>query len=283
MTRADVGQGWTDWGGEGPILHLAHGNGFPPGTYRRLAEELCARYHVLSAAARPLWHPGRPAELRDWQTLAGDLREQLMGRGLGQVVGVGHSLGAVTTLLAANVEPGLFSAVVLLDPVLLSGLGSLAWRAMKALGLRRLLPIARGARRRRDRWPSRSVARAAWARLPLFATWDEQVLDDYVDAGLAAAEDGGVRLRYAREWEARVFEVAPHDAWTELARLQVPAGLVQGERTDPFLRPAAARARQVLGADRVLVVPGTSHFLPMERPADVAQAVIQTLDSLHLK
>ncbi|HEX8438854.1 MAG TPA: alpha/beta hydrolase, partial [Archangium sp.] len=24
-----------DWGGTGPVLHLAHANGFPPATYRR--------------------------------------------------------------------------------------------------------------------------------------------------------------------------------------------------------------------------------------------------------
>jgi pimeloyl-ACP methyl ester carboxylesterase len=277
MARAGDDDSWIDWGGTGPYLHLAHGNGFPPATYRELAEALTVRYHVVSAAARPLWHPGPPHELGDWHTLTADLRHQLGQHGVRGAVGIGHSLGSVMTLLAADADPGLFSAVVLIDPVLLSGFGSVAWRVMKALGLRSLLPIARGARRRRDHWSSRSVVRAAWAAHPVFASWDEQVLDDYLDAGLVEAEDGTVRLRYAKEWEARVFETAPHDAWPELARLRGRVGMVQGERTDPFLRPAAARARRLLGADRVRVIPGTTHFLPMEMPREVAQAVIELL------
>ena len=28
-----------DWGGTGPVLHLAHANGFPPGSYRKLITE----------------------------------------------------------------------------------------------------------------------------------------------------------------------------------------------------------------------------------------------------
>jgi len=51
---SERGPRWLDWGGEGPGLHLAHVNGFPPATYRRLAGVLTSRYHVLAMEARAL-------------------------------------------------------------------------------------------------------------------------------------------------------------------------------------------------------------------------------------
>ncbi|MGZ3458945.1 MAG: alpha/beta fold hydrolase, partial [Archangium sp.] len=43
-----------DWGGTGPVLHLAHANGFPPGSYRKLIEALKPRYHVFTLRSRCL-------------------------------------------------------------------------------------------------------------------------------------------------------------------------------------------------------------------------------------
>ena len=103
---------WLDWGGSGPPLHFAHGNGFPPATYRKLIETLRRDSHVVSMEARPLWPGSDPQSLSNWPDLARDLKEELERRGLRGSVGVGHSLGAVVTLLAAAEDPGLFKAVV---------------------------------------------------------------------------------------------------------------------------------------------------------------------------
>ena len=49
-------------GGKGPVLHLAHGNGFPPGTYRLFAQALAARHHVVALPARlTAWRLSRSA------------------------------------------------------------------------------------------------------------------------------------------------------------------------------------------------------------------------------
>jgi len=59
--------------------------------------------------ARPLWLESNPRSLTHWSQLARDLAEELDRRGLRGSVGVGHSLGAVTTLLAAVEERALWS------------------------------------------------------------------------------------------------------------------------------------------------------------------------------
>src|SRR5262249_22653111 len=125
-TRAGVG-GWRDmsdvlplddWGGTGPVLHLAHAHGFPPGTYRPPIHVLRTRFHVVSLRTRQLVPGQDPRALRSWDDLVDDLAHSLRAHGLEGVLGVGHSVGGTCSLLASAGHPGLFRAVVALDPVL---------------------------------------------------------------------------------------------------------------------------------------------------------------------
>ncbi|MFV2073857.1 MAG: alpha/beta fold hydrolase [Thermoanaerobaculales bacterium] len=268
---------WHDFGGAGPVLHFAHANGFPPGTYRKLIGELTNSHHVCSMAARPLWPDSKPQVLRDWFPFSEDLRSELGRRGLRGVVGVGHSLGAVTSLLAAAADPGLFSAVVAVDPIILTGAHSLFWGAVKAVGLDGRLSLVRGARRRRDLWSDRGEARISYSSKKVFAGWDPEVLDDYLDVGFVDLPEDGVRLRYPREWEARIFAAAPHDLWTHLRKVSVPTLFVQGEHTDTFLDAARVRVERDVPASRTVVVADSSHFLPMERPSELARVIDEFL------
>lgn len=281
MVPTNPGVGWIDWGGDGPPLHLAHGNGFPPGTYRRLAEVLAERYHVVSMAARPLWNGDRAPRILGWSQLADDLREELTARGLRGIVGVGHSLGAATSLLASVEDPGLFSAVVAIDPIVLTGATSVMWGVTKRLGLAGLHPLVRGARVRRRSWPSRGAVHEAYAGKKMFKSWRHEVFDDYVESGFEDVDGDGVRLRFPRRWEARIFEVAPHNLWPQLRRLAVPVLFVQGERSDTFRDEARERVARELPTARVEVVPGAGHFVPMEEPERLGRVILDYLNSLQ--
>ena len=269
---------WHDWGGAGPPLHFAHANGFPPGTYRRLIGDLSKRHHVVSMSARPLWPDSRPQVLRDWSVFAEDLREELGRRDLRGIVGVGHSLGAVISLLAVAADPGLFSAVVAVDPLVFTGAHSLFWGTVKAVGLGGRISLVRGARRRRELWSDRGEARTSYSSKRVFSSWDPEVLDDYLDAGMVDLPQGGVRLRYPREWEARIFSAAPHDLWAQLRRVSVPTLFVQGEHSDTFLDAARTRVEREVPGSRTVVIADSSHFLPMERPSELARVIEEFLE-----
>jgi pimeloyl-ACP methyl ester carboxylesterase len=278
--RAEVAV-WQDWGGSGPALHFAHANGFPPGTYRKLIDELTNHHHVLSMAARPLWSDSKPQVLRNWSPLAEDLRAELDRRGVRGIVGVGHSLGAVISLLAAATDAGLFSAVVAVDPIVLTGGRALFWRTVKAVGLAGRINLVRGARRRRELWSDRAEARNTYSGKKIFASWDPEVLDDYVDAGVVDLPGGGFGLRYPREWEARIFTAAPHDLWAHLRKVSVPTLFVQGEHSDTFLEAARARVEREVPGSRTVVIAGSSHFVPMERPRELARVIVEFVGSIE--
>ncbi len=264
----------VDFGGSGPILHLAHANGFPPGTYRPLAEALAARYRVIALPARPLWPGSRPTSARDWHVLAGDLVHGLDSLGLRGIVGVGHSLGGVATLLAAVRRPDLFRAVVLIDPVILPPSWLLAAQLMRRLGLSDRQPLVQGALRRRTSWPSRQAAFEHLRSKPTFARWTDDSLCAYVESATRSDASGQVELVYSPEWEAHIYATAPADIWDQVPRLGVPALVIRGEHSSTFRPEAQARMQRLLRNTRFVVIPGAGHLVPMEHPFTCAAAIL---------
>jgi pimeloyl-ACP methyl ester carboxylesterase len=265
---------WTDWGGDGGPLLFSHANGFPPAVYRALLTALTGSFRVASFSHRPLWSDDDPTSLAGWHAMADDLRLASAETGRAPIVGVGHSLGGVLSALAAAAAPELFSRLILLDPVVFTGTRSLIWGWMKRLGLNRRFHLARLAERRRDRWPDRSSHRAAWSGKPVFRSWDPGVFEDYLNAGVVDASDGSVRLRYPRAWEARIFAICPHHLWPDLRRVRVPTLIVRGETSDTLTAAAAGRMMREMPDARCVEIEGTSHFLPMEKPDEVAKLIL---------
>ncbi|HSO24427.1 MAG TPA: alpha/beta hydrolase, partial [Chondromyces sp.] len=267
-------EAWTEWGGRGTLFHFGHANGFPPGAYRQLLGELSRSFRVATLAARPLWPGSDPGAIDSWRPLAADLRAELDRRHERGGIGAGHSLGSVLSVLAAVRDPSLFSALVLVDPVIFTGAHSLFWGLFKGLGLGGRLPLIRGARRRREVFPDLETVRSSYAGKSVFATWLPKALDDYVRAAFSGNGEGSVALRYPKAWEARIFEVTPADVWRELHRLPMPILVVRGARSDTFRPAAARRIRRELPSATVVEMEGCSHFVPMERPRELAALIV---------
>lgn len=265
-----------DWGGTGPVLHLAHANGFPPGSYRKLIELLKPRYHVFTLRSRSLVPGTDPRALRDWEDMADDLAGALRARGLEGVVGVGHSMGGVATLLASVKHPGLFRAVVALDPVLFTGTRLLAIQALTLLGMRSRIPPASLARRRRESWGSREEAATSYRKKPLFRRFDPECFQDYLTHGLTEAPGGGFRLTIPTAWEARVFETSPRHVWRKLRSVPVPTLVLRGSESDTLLPPALARAGRTIPGARAEELPGT-HLFPLEYPEECGRRLLTLL------
>jgi len=138
-----------DLNGPGRSLHFLHANGYPPECYKPFLALLHTQYHVFGMLLRPLWPDSKPDEVQDWKIFSDDLL-QFLAQQPAPVIGVGHSIGAVVTLRAALRDPSRFSALVLLDPVLVVPSRLLLWRFFYTLGLAdRVHPLITGAKKRR--------------------------------------------------------------------------------------------------------------------------------------
>ncbi len=260
-----------DLGGDGPPLHLAIANGFPPETYRPLLEPLAGRYRIVSLLPRPLWPaPPPPGEMRSWRTLVDDLLAGLREHNLTDVVAVGHSMGGVFSLLAALAEPERFRALVLLDPTILPPHLLAAIRVARALGLEARLPLVQGALKRRARFADVGEAFAYWHAKPLFRGWPEETVRLYARSMTRPAPSGGVELAYPPEWEARIYQTIPTDLWREVRLLSGPARLpvlvVRGAETNTFVAASARRFMRLVPGAACEVIEGHGHFFPHTAP-----------------
>ena len=257
---------------------FAHANGFPVESYKPLLDRLNESFQIAGWEARPLVQGTDPQDISGWQDLADDIRLGIENRFSGPVIGVGHSLGGVLNLLAAVSSPKLYRALVLLDPVIFSGARSMIWGQMKRWGQAHKMPLMAGALRRRDAWPDRETVRQSWTGKTAFEGWTDEAFSAYLDAGLEEdSASKGVRLRYPKAWEARIFEVGPHDVWSEISRIRVPVLVLRGEHSDTFTAGAARKFERKAPNGVCRIVEGTGHMLPMQRPEVVAEMIEEWL------
>ncbi len=265
-------------GGAGPVLHWAPANGFPLESYRPIFDGLAAQFRCVTLPPRALW-PGigsPPAGNGDWSDLAADLVAGIEQHGLHDVVAVGHSFGAVASLVAATMRRSLFRALVLLDPVILPAEGMDRYaRAKQANWQPNGHPLARQAIRRRSHFSSREEAFDVWRRRRLFADWSDAALMRYVNGGLRPDGSGGYVLAWPAAWEAYYYHAFKTDTWREMAKLDptLPILVVAGATSDTFMSDARAECEAAVPWSESVVVEDAGHLFPQARP-DATLAVL---------
>lgn len=271
---------FDEFGGHGPLLHFAHANGYPPGCYHGLLDRLRDDHQVIAIRQRPLWPNSLPESIDSWHDIAEDLITLFDQAGFREVIGVGHSLGAVVTMTAAVERPELFRALVLIEPVFL--MPAILQRFVKQAASKRPedIPWVTIAQSRRNHWSSRQAAFQHFRPKRVFARLSDDSLWDYVDNALHQDGSGGYELTYPPEWEARIYALPPTDVWERIPQVTQPTLAVRGAESDT-LAPAAWQLWQVSQrAASFVEIAGSGHLLPMEKPAEVANQINQFLETL---
>jgi pimeloyl-ACP methyl ester carboxylesterase len=236
-------------------LLFLHANGFNALTYRRVLAPLAGDFRVLAvdqrghgASTLPTLTEGR----ENWNDFGEDLVALVEVLDVRGAVFAGHSMGGTACLMAAAATSGRASRLVVFDPVILPR--DMAGRTPPSLDA----PLVTGA--------SRAAAFAAYHGRAAFAAWPDDMLADYVEAGFTDIPGSGVRLACEPGWEASTFLAQANDPWTAFATLACPARILKAERGSTCRTDAAQAELTADGRVTIETVPGTSHFLPMERP-----------------
>jgi pimeloyl-ACP methyl ester carboxylesterase len=261
-----------------PVLHFSHANGFPAPCYEAMLAPLRRAYRVgwVEAIGTDPRYP--PTE--GWPHLVEQLIDTVQRDYDGEpVYGVGHSLGAYLSFLAAARRPDLFRGIVMLDAPIIGGLRGHGLRAAKRLGIVDRVTPAGMTRERRSEWASREEARAHFRSRRLFRHVTDECLEDYVRHGLTGSA-GRYRLRIDPEIEYRIYRTIPHDMSRHLPKLKVPAGFVGGQESDVLRRVGMGAMRGPRFAK--LRVPG-GHLFPFEHPLLAAAAVQELLARLSAR
>jgi pimeloyl-ACP methyl ester carboxylesterase len=271
-----------EFGGTGTVIHLAVANGFPPETYAPLLEPLTTHYRVLSLPPRALWQdPPLPATMRSWRGIADDLLAGLRAHHLTDVIAVGHSFGAVASLVAAALEPSRFRALVLLDPTVFPPPQMFAIGMMQTFGMQSRMPLVNGALKRRARFDTLDEAFTYWRGKRLFNDWSDDALRLYTESVLQPAQNGGLVLRWSPEWEARYYQTILTTTWGYIQQLRgkLPMLALRGERSDTFMPPAATRLRRRLPDMHYAEIAGHGHLFPHTAPDQARTAIESWLEN----
>ncbi|MDJ0664303.1 MAG: alpha/beta hydrolase [Acidimicrobiia bacterium] len=257
----------------GPTVVFVHATGF--------CKELCSPviadtrqligdFRAVAFDQRAHGDSAAPDPPFDWWDIGHDLVELVSDAR--PVVGVGHSAGGAALVLAELAHPGTFSSLVLVEPIIFP----------PPYGRFDHNPMSAGALRRKRRFASREDAFANFVSKEAFAQWDGRAMQAYVDGGFRS-ERGGVVLKCTPEHEAEFFMAATdHRAWDRLDEVRTPCLVMAGEYStthgEPFLSALTSRFANA----RSEVVPESSHFVWMERPAAIAQRVADAVIEARL-
>ncbi len=250
-----------------------HANGFNAQTYRAILAPLAASLRILAVDQRghgattlPTVTEGRTS----WYDLRDDLLALLEALDLSDVVLSGHSMGGAASVMAAAAAPERVRSLQLFDPVVMTA----DIRRAANSGDLPPSPLVHGALRRRDVFPSRQAVLEAYRGRDAFRTWPEPMLEDYIAAGFKDLPDGQAALACTPAWEASNFISHGHDTVAAFEALRSPVRILKAEHESTCRMDERLDALVAAGRIAVETLPGTSHFLPMERPEAVRAALL---------
>lgn len=266
-----------DFGGEGPVLHFAHANAYPIKSYTYFLNLLTDAFAIVGMNQRPMWAGESPDGFEDWGVLADDMIDELDQLGKGPVFGVGHSMGALATLIASHRRPDLFKKIVLVEPVILAEQVYGFMAKMSVEERTSMNPMMSRAARRRNTWETKDEAKKYFESKTFFQKFSSEARQDYLDYGVVANEAGGFELAYRREWESRIYGTAINP-WPFLDGIKVPCLIVRAEHSDVVRSEEEWLAVQ----ERAIGVTckqfdGAGHMLPMEEPEGLQQLILDFL------
>jgi pimeloyl-ACP methyl ester carboxylesterase len=253
-----------DFGGDGPPVLLLHGLAGYAGEWADTARRLIPRSRVVALDARG--HGGSerlPADVSRAAHVA-DVAFAVERLGLGPVVVVGQSLGALTALLVAAERQDLVRGLVVADAGPAGGGGAERNDANVA-------QLGRSLRR----WPVPFASREAAVEF-----FGGPSLTAEAWAGGLERRDGGWWPRFDIEVMVRTLcEADSRSYWEEWERIACPTLVVRaGEGSLPRADAEAMAAR---GRDaRLVELAGAKHDLHIDRPAEWRVAISEFLDSL---
>ncbi len=256
-----------------------HATGFNAITYESILEPLGGQMHAAALDLRGHGRsklPANPHKMKSWNKFRDDVIQVLEKTAPDGAVLGGHSMGGTVALLVAGKRPDLVRGLVLTDPVLLKKRMTRIYNIPLVNMFIQKNALSKGALRRRRQFGSPSEAAESLRGRGAFKTWRAPFLDDYVVDGVLRQDNGQYELSCTPEWESAIYNAHRYRPWGALRRLRkkrIPIIVLQADRDSTSPSDLDQRIHNVRPDAAITKVPGTTHFIPMERPYVVRDAL----------
>lgn len=245
--------------GTGEPVVLIHG-GFIADAFRPLLTEpsLAGGYHLIAYHRRGYVGSSRPTGVLSIAEQSADGRALLRHLGIGRAHVVGHSFGGVVALQLVLDAPELVGTLALLEPALAVGASGPGYRQS----------LANDSQRYREVGAAIVVDEALRARWPGYRAPLERVLPGAFDQAVADAPTSfESELPGLQDWSF---------GEEQARRITQPVLSVLGGESDA-LWPRFGETHRALCAwlphAAAFILPGATHFLQMEQPRAMAEAL----------
>ena len=251
---------YVDWGGDGPTLLMFHGDMRTSRSWDAVSRRLTDDYRVIALDARGHgdsdWTPRgyRFAErVKDLAAFCDALQMR-------EVIGVAHSTGGVVMTLCAQKHPGMFSRLVLMEP-------------MVVVDDRFHKMVAGREHAERSAWKSREKLRDYLKQHPATSNWHTEVLRDVVAREAYRREDG----LYDMKWASSTFNWKDRDGdhvdlKPVFAELGLPILFIRSSGHQTRIKELNEVQDGIPDFYR-LTIENTGHNMYMERPDAISDAV----------
>ncbi len=270
-----VNHHYLEWGSpDNPSVVMFHAVGMCSQIWNSAARDLARDYHVFSFDLRGHGDTEHSEGGFSFQQIGKDTASVIQALGLEGSIGVGHSAGGMSMLIADSMFPGIVSKGVLVDTRVGDSPMALLTPEEQELRAKRTL-------QKRLVWESREVMYEAYRGRRAFKPWADEVFADYIEGNTRILEDGTVELKCKPAVEEEFYENR-----RELDTEQVLRGLggeyillvgdYKGAQT-PEDAAVQHLTRETKGFQLKELGAG-SHFVPMEHPALVLREIRNFID-----
>jgi len=253
--------------GAGPLVVCLHGITANAYVWLPVMERLARTFRVVAVDQRGHGRSDRPAgAVYGAQDFAHDAIALIEALGEHKAILVGHSLGARNALTAAVGSPRHVAAVVAIDYVPFIEVATLDALARRVAG---------GDRRFASQGEVEVYLRERYPRLP------DDAIERRARHGYRRDPDGTWRPLADPAAMAETCRGLRADLAPTLAMVAVPTLLLRGAHSSFVSREAFQRARELRPDLPAHEIDGADHYVPEERPAEIAGAVADLSASIE--
>lgn len=253
---------------KGVPAHFYGANGFPTLTYSPLLKGLSEHFALKSLLFRACWksmaNPSKPVV---WKTYADDLIPFIENNYSEPIVGIGHSQGATTTIIAATLRPDLFKELILIEPASVSISIENLMKIIPLFIKKKLKPM-NSTLNKKERWNNVEEYFQYLRKNNGYKRIDDKSLFDIAKNSLNASN----QLIFQAKWEAYNYSF-PINLNKYIKKLEVPTTIISG-KPSLFLKKEIREKWKLLNPQINFVNNNNfGHLFPFENPNMILEEI----------
>jgi pimeloyl-ACP methyl ester carboxylesterase len=272
----DIDLAYFEWGqaeAGKPTLLFIHATGFHARCWDQVIAQL-GDVHAIAVDQRGHGRSGKAGDI-NWPQFGNDMKAFVRALDLKQIIGIGHSIGGHVMSQTAADQGERFLSLLLVDPVIMPP---------KIYAMDLDLGDEHPVSRRKRHFDSVDEMLNRFESREPYSLWDKQVLHDFCEYGLLPDGDG-FTLACPPEVEAQIYlRSMNHDIYDLLPTITQPVLVLRAKQEngdeptfDLGASPTYSRLAEHYPNAEDHHFPDLTHFIPMQRPAMVADYIKKLL------